>query len=131
MIRYIPVAVALEIHEILIEVYGGARGIREYALLLSALEMPKSSFEGKDLHPTLFDKAAAYLFHVARNHPFIDGNKRTAAALALTFLEMNRVNIKVRIPDLEELVVETAKGVISKNKIARFFKISSERIIKK
>lgn len=121
MIHFIPVDVALIIHDDLIDSYGGAKGIRDYGLLLSALEMPKSSFGGKDLHPTLFDKAAAYLFHVTKNHPFIDGNKRTATALALTFLEMNEVKIKVDAHDFEELAVATAEGLVSKKEIALFF----------
>src|SRR5688572_12118011 len=121
MILFISVITALKIHDELIDAYGGAKGIRDYGLLLSALEMPKASFGGKDLHPTLFDKAAAYLYHVARNHPFIDGNKRTAAALALTFLEMNKVKIKINAHDYEELVVAVAEGLISKNQIAHFF----------
>jgi len=121
MIHFIPATAALEIHDALIDAYGGAKGVRDYGLLLSALEMPKASFGGQDLHPTLFDKAAAYLYHIARNHPFIDGNKRTASALALTFLEMNGVKIKIDVRDFEELVVATAEGLISKKEIAHFF----------
>lgn len=83
--------------------------------------MPKAAFGGQDLHPTVFDKASAYLYHVVKNHPFIDGNKRTSAALALTFLELNRVKFKINMLDFEELVVATAKGLISKNEIAHFF----------
>lgn len=118
---FIPVAAVLQIHDDLIDAYGGAKGVRDYGLLLSALEMPKSSFGGQDLHPTLFDKAAAYLYHVAKNHPFIDGNKRTASALALIFLEMNEVKIKIDVRDYEELVIAVAEGLISKKEIAHFF----------
>jgi death on curing protein len=121
MIHFISVAVTLEIHDVLIDAYGGAKGIRDYGLLLSALEMPRSSFGGQDLHPTLFDKAAAYLYHVTKNHPFIDGNKRTASALALTFLELNGAKIKINARDYEELVVATAEGLVSKKEIAHFF----------
>ena len=121
MILFISVTTTLEIHDILIDTYGGAKGIRDYGLLLSALEMPKSAFGGQDLHPTLFDKAAAYLYHVAKNHPFIDGNKRTASALALTFLEMNGIPIKMNVQDYEELIVATAEGLVSKKDIAHFF----------
>lgn len=121
MTHFISVAVALEIHDVLIDAYGGAKGIRDYGLLLSALEMPRSSFGGQDLHLTLFDKAAAYLYHVTKNHPFIDGNKRTASALALTFLELNGTKIKINTRDYEELVVATAEGLVSKKEIAHFF----------
>ncbi len=121
MIHFISIEVTIKIHEILIESYGGLKGIRDYGLLLSALEMPKASFDGKDLHPTLFDKAAAYLYHTAKNHPFIDGNKRTAAALALTFLEMNKAKFKINMRDYEALVVGTAEGFVSKQQISHFF----------
>ena len=120
MIRFIPVSAALIIHDYLIETYGGAKGIRDYGLLLSALEMPKSAFGGQDMHLTFFDKAAAYLYHVARNHPFVDGNKRTASALALIFLEMNQIKVKIDMHDYEDLVVATAEGLISKKEIAHF-----------
>lgn len=121
MTYFIPVTVALEVHDALVETYGGAGGVRDYGLLLSALEMPRASFGGEELHPSLYDKAAAYLYHVAKNHPFIDGNKRTAAALALTFLWMNGVKPKINARDYEELVVATAEGLITKKQIAHFF----------
>ena len=120
MIRFISVDSALKIHDSLIESYGGAQGIRDYGLLLSALEMPKASFGGEELHPTLFDKAAAYLFHIVKNHPFVDGNKRTGAAVTLAFLELNKVVVTVKSEDFEELVVATAEGLVSKKEIAKF-----------
>lgn len=120
MISFIHVDAALKIHDELIESYGGAKGTRDYGLLLSALEMPKSSFHGQDLHPTLYDKAAAYLYHVTKNHPFIDGKKRTATALALIFLEINGIEPKIDMRDFEELVVATAEGLVSKKEIAHF-----------
>ena len=65
--------------------YGGTYGVRDPALLSSALAMPSATFEGKYLHKSLFDQAAAYAFHICQNHPFMDGNKRTALASALVF----------------------------------------------
>ena len=127
MIHYIPADAVLKIHDILIENYGGSQGIRDYGLLLSALEMPRSSFGGQELHPALFDKAAAYLYHVVKNHPFIDGNKRTSAALALTFLEMNKVELKIDLLDFEELVVAAAEGKVSKSEIASFLETFSQK----
>lgn len=121
MTHFITVDVALLIHDDLIKTYGGAKGIRDLGLLLSALEMPKSSFGGKEMHPSFFDKAAAYLYHLAKNHPFIDGNKRTAAAIALTFLEINDVKIKIQIDEFEELVVATAEGIIHKKELTYYF----------
>lgn len=125
MIHFISINTAIKIHDILITSYGGLQGIRDEGLLLSALEMPKACFGGEDLHPTLFDKAAAYLYHISRNHPFIDGNKRTAAALALTFLDLNRVKYKVNMQDYEELVISAATGQILKQQLSDFFERSS------
>ncbi|MEP1096365.1 MAG: type II toxin-antitoxin system death-on-curing family toxin, partial [Cyclobacteriaceae bacterium] len=68
---------ALEIHSILIERFGGSEGIRDKALLLSALNRPFQTFDGNELYPTVIDKAAAILESIIKNHPFIDGNKRT------------------------------------------------------
>jgi death-on-curing protein len=78
----------MRLHRSLIETYGGSEGIREVGLLHSALATPQSSFGGEFLHRDLFEMAAAYLYHIVQNHPFIDGNKRTGAAAAIIFLSM-------------------------------------------
>lgn len=77
------------IHADQIRRYGGRPGIRDLALLQSALAMPETTFDAEYLHPTISEMAAAYLFHIARNHPFVDGNKRTALMCALVFLGLN------------------------------------------
>ena len=89
MISYITFEYVLEIHDQLIEEYGGRKGILHEGLLRSALEMPKARFNGRDLHRTIFDKIAAYLFHIIKNHPFVDGNKRTASMVAMVFFASN------------------------------------------
>ena len=66
-------------HVNLIEHYGGAEGVRDVGLLQSAIAMPQASFGGEFLHKDLFEIAAAYLYHIVQNHPFVDGNKRTGA----------------------------------------------------
>lgn len=71
----------LRIHDRQIEVFGGSTGVRDLGLLESALAQPQATFGGELLHPTLPEQAAAYLYHLAKNHPFIDGNKRTAFAV--------------------------------------------------
>lgn len=112
-------------HDELIRKYGGLKGIRDIGLLASAMEMPKAGVFGKNLHPTVFDKAAAYLFHIICNHPFIDGNKRTGTITALTFLRQNRIHIEFteeQTSVLEELVVSTADGKVTKEEIVKFFR---------
>ena len=83
---YLSFEEILELHDELIKQFGGLHEIREIGLLESALAAPMMAVFGEELHKSVYDKAAAYLVHIARNHPFIDGNKRTAAATALIFL---------------------------------------------
>jgi len=79
----------LEIHAEQVERYGGSSGLRDAAGLESAVATPQATFGGEFLHASIPAMAAAYLFHICQNHPFIDGNKRTAANAAITFLLMN------------------------------------------
>jgi death-on-curing protein len=79
----------LYIHEQIIAYAGGVQGIRDFALLHSALERPKATFGGNDLYPTTLDKAAALLHSLVMNHAFLDGNKRTAFAITTRFLNLN------------------------------------------
>ena len=102
--------------------YGGSYGLRDPALLSSALAMPSSSFEGKYLHQNLFEQAAAYAFHICQNHPFIDGNKRTALASALVFLSLNGIELDDPKEELYELMMKVAKGKAPKPEIAVKFR---------
>ena len=79
----------LAIHADQIRRYGGRSGIRDLALLQSALGTPETTFEGDYLHTSAFEMAAAYLFHISRNHPFVDGNKRVAFFATDVFLRLN------------------------------------------
>jgi death-on-curing protein len=80
--RFLTLEDVLVLHADQIDRYGGSHGIRDEGLLKSAISQPESQFEGKYLHDSIAAMAAAYLFHVVRNHPFIDGNKRVGAACA-------------------------------------------------
>ena len=112
----------LHIHRDQIQRYGGEPGVRDIGLLQSAIAMPAAGFGGRFLHNDLFEMAAAYLFHIARNHPFVDGNKRTGAACALVFLELNDIEINVGEDDMVEMVTATAEGRATKEAIADFFR---------
>ncbi|WP_333202436.1 MULTISPECIES: type II toxin-antitoxin system death-on-curing family toxin [unclassified Microcoleus] len=79
----------VNIHARQIERFGGTPGLRDEGLLESALAQPQATFGGQLLHPTIAEQAAAYLYHIAMNHPFIDGNKRSAFAVTDTFLRLN------------------------------------------
>src|SRR5690348_6727922 len=104
----------------MIEQYGGSEGVRDVALLQSALAMPQASFGGHALHNDLFEMASAYLFHLVQNHPLIDGNKRVGAATAVIFLAMNDIEIEPDDDGLADLTLAVAKGELGKEEIATF-----------
>jgi death on curing protein len=120
-IYFLTLEDVLEIHDDQIKRYGGKTGIRDQNLLLSAISQPLSTFDGQYLHKTFSDKAGAYLFHLCQNHPFIDGNKRTALVSALMFLAMNNCPFDYQETSLEELVLEVAEGKTKKDGISAFF----------
>jgi death on curing protein len=82
-----------DIHAASLERFGGSAGIRDRGLLESAVAVPQSTFEGKYLHRSLFEMAAAYALHIAESQPFVDGNKRTGLGTALVFLKLNGVDV--------------------------------------
>ena len=102
--------------------YGGAYGVRDLELLSSALAMPPASFEGKYLHKDLYDQAAAYAFHICQNHPFIDGNKRTALAAALVFLSLNGIELDDPNDALYELMMNVSAKGTGKADISKEFR---------
>jgi death-on-curing protein len=110
----------LAIHADQIERYGGALGIRDRGLLESALAMPEATYSGEELHASLCEKAAAYLFHLVKNHPFVDGNKRAGLAVSLAFLALNEVRITATDEELVDLVLGVARGRRSKADAAVF-----------
>lgn len=117
----------LRIHQSLLDHYGGESGVRDIGLLHSSIAMPYASFGGELLHKDLFEMAAAYLFHIVQNHPFIDGNKRAGAAAAIIFLDMNGVEIEADEEGLVALTLRVACGQAGKGEIAEFFrKVSHE-----
>jgi death-on-curing protein len=111
---------ALLIHADQIRRYGGSHGVRDLGLLSAALAMPEASFGGVYLHPSLAEMAAAYLYHIARNHPFLDGNKRAALATALAFLWLNDRHLEAGEDELTDLVVGVAAGRVAKAEAAVF-----------
>jgi death-on-curing protein len=117
----------IEIHRDQIERYGGRPGIRDMGLLQSAVAMPQASFGGKYLHTDLFEMAAAYLFHIVRNHPFVDGNKRAGTAAALVFLALNGKAVRVTNTALVRTVLSVARGETGKSGIAEFLRKHTRR----
>ena len=111
----------LSLHEDQIRRYGGSGGARDLGLLQSAMGSAAATYGGVFLHETMFEMAAAYLYGICRNHPFIDGNKRTAVAAALTFLEMNGLEIEAGENEFYDLVIGVAEGRVTKAAVAVFF----------
>lgn len=111
----------LALHAEQIRLFGGSTGIRDLGLLDAAMAMPQATFSGQYLHPGLHEMAAAYLFHLVLNHPFVDGNKRTALDAALVFLELNDMSIEAPDDELTALVLGVIEGAVSKAAVAVFF----------
>src|SRR5438445_8861014 len=115
----------LAIHAESIRRFGGSPGLRDAALLESALAMPRATMFGELLHPTVHEQAAAYWFHLVKNHPFVDGNKRVGLGVCLAFLRLNQVRIRATDDELVELVLEVIAGDRSKAEISVFLKARS------
>jgi len=127
-VRFIPDEIVPIIHADLIRRYGGAPGIRDRDLLASALAQPKMTARGRFLHRTIFHKAAAYGFHVCRNHPFIDGNKRVSLVLMNIFLEKNGWKLTASEEEAYEALIILASGSLTKISLAAWLKVHSTRL---
>jgi len=112
---HLSVAIVQEIHAEAIARFGGAVGVRDMALLESAVAAPQASHGGKSLYADLTEIAAAYLFYLCRNHPFLDGNKRAALGACIVFLRLNGVEPRPDSPKWEELTVAVAAGEIDRD----------------
>ena len=119
---FLTLAEAIEIHRNQIESYGGEGGVRDISLLISALAVPGSTFRGQFLHKNIFEMAAAYAYHICMNHPFIDGNKRTALVAALVFLDFNGIQIDDPEGSLYPAMMKIASGKKGKDFLTNTFK---------
>lgn len=118
-ILFLTLAEAIEIHTDQIHRYGGQSGVRDLGLLESALAQPEASFAGAWLHGDIYEMAAAYAYHLCQNHPFVDGNKRTALTTALVFLELNGISILDPRARLENAMIRMASGEMNKENFAK------------
>lgn len=112
----------LAIHAASLERFGGLAGVRDKALLESAIAQPFQTFDGLELYPTIAEKAARYAYGLCRNHPFMDGNKRTATACMAAFLRINGQPFKPNHKDLLEVMLATAEGSITYEKLVQWVK---------
>ncbi len=125
-IKFLNVSQVEQIQHNSISKYGGDLGIRDRGLLESAVLMPQQKFSTNYLHSDLYQMAAAYLFHLGKNHPFVDGNKRAAAMTAMIFLDVNGIETAAPNEQLYELVIRVASETIEKSEIAAFFQDHSK-----
>ena len=126
--RFLTIDEVIEIHNIEIRVAGGLSGIRDRNILESAVAAPKATFNA-DFLMDIFEMAATYLNSIALNHPFLDGNKRTALASALTFLFMNGYEIdEIYEEELADRTLDLINGKLSKSELTDFFKTRSKEI---
>ncbi|MEE4608856.1 MAG: type II toxin-antitoxin system death-on-curing family toxin [Desulfobacteraceae bacterium] len=119
---FLSLSEVLEIHRDQTTRYGGASGIRDINLLKSALGMPPATYAGQYLHTDTCEMAAAYLFHIVQNHPFMDGNKRVGAVAALVFLLLNGYDFKAPQDDFADMVWAVASGKMSKAEAILYFR---------
>ncbi|MBI3313833.1 MAG: type II toxin-antitoxin system death-on-curing family toxin [Candidatus Omnitrophica bacterium] len=119
---FLNLAEIIQIHSNQIQLYGGSEGVRDMHLLQSALAQPEASFGGVWLHQDLYEMASAYAFHICQNHPFIDGNKRSALAVALVFLEINGISLRDPKGYLLDGVLKLASGQMNKKEFSKILR---------
>jgi len=119
---HLDIDIVREIHAEVIKQFGGANGVRDENLLTSAVLTPQSSFGGKSPYADIVEVAAAYLFYICRNHPFVDGNKRTAMMAAIVFLRLNGIEPTPDSPDWERLMLDVASSKITRDETTRWLR---------
>lgn len=127
MTRFLKKEIVLAFHKDQLEQYGGKEGVRDESLLESALAQPEASFGGDYVHTDVFHMAAAYGYHLCQNHPFFDGNKRTALIAMYTFLFVNGYRIVADKKSLFAIMMDLANGKVSKGELKEFLKKHSEK----
>lgn len=125
VIYFLTLSEITMIHNRQISKHGGLHGLRDEKLLLSALHYPQSMFNDQYLHPDIYHMAAAYMYAIIKNHPFLDGNKRTGLLTAVIFLKSNEITIEATDDELFNLAIAVAQSLITEEDIAIFFKHNS------
>lgn len=112
---HLTIEIVREIHAEAIRQFGGLRGVRDVNLLASAVLAPQSTFGGKSPYADLVEMAAAYLFYLCKNHPFLDGNKRTAMMSAIVFLRLNGIETSPDSNNWEKLILDIAASRLNRD----------------
>lgn len=113
--RYLGLNEVLALHDRVMAQSGGAVGILNLAALESALAQPRMTFGGDDLYPSLAEKAAAFGYSIVKNHPFVDGNKRTGHAAMEVFLMLNGFEVQASVDEQERVILQVAAGDLTRD----------------
>lgn len=127
-VKYLTSYQVLAIHDQMIKRFGGSRGVRDVGLLESAVVRPQASFDREDLYPTIFVKAAALLQSLLKNHPFVDGNKRTALSVAGIFLKINGYKLINSHKEEVEFAIKVDNQHLTIKEITRWLKKHTNKI---
>lgn len=125
-LKYLTMKGVLYAHRVMLEKYGGQDGVRAMDALESCVNQPQQQFGGQDLYPDIFSKAAAYVFLICKNHPFLDGNKRTTAFTMLLFLELNGYEFTAENDDFENMILDIAQSKEDMESITNWIKTHSQ-----
>jgi death-on-curing protein len=124
---YLTLEQVLVIHQDQIDKYGGSHGISDLNLLESAIFRPQTTFSNSDIYPSIFDKATAVFQSLIKNHPFVDGNKRTAIVCLVIFLNLNGYEFKINPDKLVDDVIKIETENWSKSKINTWISSHSDK----
>lgn len=125
--KYLTPQQVLLIHDQMLKRFGGSYGVRDISLVESAAGRPQATYDGKDLYENIFDKAASLLQSLLKNHPFVDGNKRTALTSAGIFLKMNGYTLKNYHKEEVEFGVDVDNKHLSLEEISKWLKKHSKK----
>jgi death-on-curing protein len=121
-VRYLTLSEALELHRRVVGQSGGGLGVLNLGALESALAQPRVTFEGRELYPSIVDKAAALGYSLVQNHPFLDGNKRTGHAAMEVFLLLNGFEIQSSVDEQERIILQVASGEMDRGAFTRWLR---------
>jgi death-on-curing protein len=127
-VRYLTLAEVLALHRQLVEPTKGSQAVRDLAGLTSGVAQPRMTFEGRDLYPTLVEKAAALCFSLVLNHPFVDGNKRVGHAAMETFLVLNGYEIEAGVEEAETIILQVASGQCTRENLVAWVRQHLRRL---
>ena len=125
--RYLILSEVLETHGRVMQQSGGTKGICDLGALESAIAQPRVTFGGSELYPTIVEKAGALGFSLIQNHPFVDGNKRTAHAAMETFLVLNGWEIRASVDEQERVILQVASGEMGREDFTNWLRTHVEQ----